>query len=554
MPSSQARKVAPEKNAAATSSSATSPPRASTPFLDDQNQRLPFTQLITVYLCLAICDFVSFLDASSITTALPSIARSLSAQNSITWAGTSYLIAYAAFQVLYGRLSDVFGRKPILLWSVAMLIFGDILCGFAQNPIWLYICRGLSGIGSGGISSLVQIIISDLVSLRERGKYQGAISAAIGLGAATGPFVSAGLLKTGPEGWRWAFWVPAILAAACIPFLVFLLPTKPITGSWRDKICKIDWLGLGSAVVALLFLLIPVNSAGTIWAWDNAIVISLLVVGSLSLVLFLFTEWKIAKLPLMPLRLFHSPSQAMVLAQSILFGFVWQADLYFLPIYYQEVRQFSPLRSATLILPLLIFQSVTGVLSGPLMSRLTRFRPIMCYGFALWFLGAGLKLLFSRTTSTGVYIAALFIEGAGVGFVVQPTLVALQALSKPEDRAVVTSTRNLLRATGSAFGVAVSTAIEYSVMKSSLPSALPSSLKAQVLDGSWLANSTNFPQWTSSILDARMRGIHAVFISCVPLMGLCLVGCVFVQDRILMSDANPQTDKEVVDPTAKAVV
>lgn len=268
-PSSQsfdAVPTSPKGSAPAASSTATPPQLTSAPSLrriisktyrlDDQNQRLPFARLITVYLCLATCVFVSFLDVNSTTTSLPAIAKSLNAQNSITWAGTSYLIAYAAFQVLYGRMSDIFGRKPILLWAVGMLIFGDILCGFARNPTWLYVCRALSGIGGGGISSLVQIIISDLVSLKERGKYQGMISAAIGLGAASGPFVSAGFLETGPEGWRWAFWVPAMLAASCIPCLVFLLPAKPITGSWRDKVRKIDWLGLGSSVVAMLFILV----------------------------------------------------------------------------------------------------------------------------------------------------------------------------------------------------------------------------------------------------------------------------------------------------------
>lgn len=266
MSSSKVFEADPERKAAAPPSSATAPPPTpalsiqnvapKTYRLDDQTQRLPFARLMTVYLCLATCVFVSFLDVNSTTTSLPVIAKALNAQNSITWAGASYLIAYAAFQVLYGRMSDIFGRKPILLLSMGMLIFGDILCGFAKNATWLYVCRALSGIGGGGITSLVLIIVSDMVSLKERGKYQGMLSVAIGLGSATGPFVSAGLLATGPGGWRWAFWVPAMLTTAAIPCLVFLLPTKPITGSWWDKVHKIDWLGLSSSVIAMLFILV----------------------------------------------------------------------------------------------------------------------------------------------------------------------------------------------------------------------------------------------------------------------------------------------------------
>jgi MFS family permease len=231
-------------------------PKTGTSTLDDQNQRLPFKQLIIAYLCLAICFFVSFMDVNSTTTALPAVADTLNAQNSITWAGTSYLIAQTAFQVLYGRLSDIFGRKPVLIFCVAMLITGDILCGFAQSGPWLFICRALSGIGGGGISSLVQITISDLVSLKDRGKYQGMLSGAIGLGSGCGPFVAAGLLRTGPTGWRWAFWIPAMLAAVCVPLLMIYLPSKPITGTWKDKVRKIDWAGLGSSVVATLFVLV----------------------------------------------------------------------------------------------------------------------------------------------------------------------------------------------------------------------------------------------------------------------------------------------------------
>ncbi|KAL1629127.1 hypothetical protein SLS56_005570 [Neofusicoccum ribis] len=224
--------------------------------IHDQTSRLPLRRLLAAYSCLAAIYFISFLDINSAATALPVISRALNAGTSITWAGTSYLMGQTAFQVLYGRLSDIFGRKPILLACVGFLVAGDALCGFARTPAWLYACRALSGVGGGGISSLVQITVSDLVSLRDRGKYQGLLSGAIGLGASTGPFVAAGLLRTGGEGWRWIFWVPPILAAACAVVMWVYLPLKPMGGSWREKVRKIDWFGLGAAVVGMLFVLV----------------------------------------------------------------------------------------------------------------------------------------------------------------------------------------------------------------------------------------------------------------------------------------------------------
>lgn len=153
---------------------------------------------------------------------------------------------------------------------IGLVIVGDTLCGFAQNVIWLYLARALSGIGGGGVSSLVQIVVSDLVSLRDRGKYQGIISGTIGLGACTGPFVAARMVgsqsrsqsrsrsqETGStEGWRWIFWIPPILAAVCMAMMWVFLPLKPVRGSWKEKLGKIDWYGLGAAVVAVSLLLV----------------------------------------------------------------------------------------------------------------------------------------------------------------------------------------------------------------------------------------------------------------------------------------------------------
>ena len=226
--------------------------------IDDQTSRLPFGRLMLVYACLATAYFTSTLDINAVATALPVIGNSLSAGTTITWAGTAYLMGQAACQPLYGRLSDIFGRKPILMSSLAFIVIGGILCGFAQTPTWLYICRALSGVGGGGVSSVVQIVVSDLVSMRDRGKYQGILSAAIGLGSCSGPFIAAEMLRRGGEAWRWIFWVPPILASGCLVCMGFLLPLRPVTGSWKEKVRKIDWFGLVVVVTAMVFLLVSI--------------------------------------------------------------------------------------------------------------------------------------------------------------------------------------------------------------------------------------------------------------------------------------------------------
>ncbi|KAI1452286.1 MFS general substrate transporter [Annulohypoxylon moriforme] len=511
--------------------------------LQDQTLRLPFPRLITAYLCLAAIYFISILDINSVATALPSIATSLNAGNSITWTGTAYVMGQTAFQPLYGRLSDIFGRKVVLMTCVGFLIVGDILCGFAQNVIWLYTCRAFSGIGGGGISSLVQITASDLVSLKDRGKYQGILSSAIGLGASTGPFIAAGIMANSKDdGWRWIFWVPPILATASMAGMWVFLPLKPVTGSWLEKMRKIDWFGLVTVVIGVLFLIIPINSGGSIFPWNNAVVITLLVLGGTFIILFCVAEVWVAELPMIPIRLFNKVSTSVIYLQSALYNGVWQIDLYFLPMYFQDVRGYSPLQNAMLMLPLLLTQSVAGVVAGQITSRFARAGPVIYGGLALWVLGAGLKVLFSQTTPIGVYVTALIIEGAGVGFILQPALVALQALSDPEDRAVATSTRNLMRMLGSVFGLAIATTVQFQFMKSGLSDAIPSDIRSRVIQGLWRRGEPGSEMWESQILDAKLRGVHAVFIMMVPMMAVCLLGCVFIPNVRLHGD--PKTDDE----------
>ncbi|KAI1080139.1 major facilitator superfamily-domain-containing protein [Whalleya microplaca] len=513
--------------------------------IHDQSSRLPFHRLMIAYTCLAFIFFISYFDVNSVSTALPAISHSLDAGNTITWTGTAYLLGQTVFQPLYGRLSDIFGRKPVLMICISFLIFGDILCGFAQNMIWLYTCRALSGIGGGGISSLVSIIVSDLVSLKERGKYQGMLSAAIGLGSSTGPFIAAALLRD-PEGWRWTFWVSPILAAGCMVLTWIFLPLKPVVGSWREKMAKIDWLGIFTAVTGIVFLLVPINSGGSTFPWNSPLVISMLTIGGLFCILFGFIEKRLARIPIIPSRLFSDKSTTALYFQSLLYAWVWHADLYFIPIYFQDVRGYTPLQSATFILPLLLFQSIFGVISGPIMTKLERFGPVLYSGMALWTVGAGLKVLFAQTTPVAIYVVVLAIEGAGAGFIMQPALVALQALSRPEDRAVATSTRNLMRMLGATAGLAVSTAIRFEVTTSALPDNIPPSIRDQLIqsEGSWANGTPGFEEWDSVMFDAKTKGVNAVFITMAPLLGLCLLSCYFVPNIVLKGDPETSDDKE----------
>ncbi|PNP80510.1 hypothetical protein FNYG_06109 [Fusarium nygamai] len=514
--------------------------------LQDQSQRLPFFRLLLAYLCLCFCYFISYLDMNSVATSLPTISEALDAGPTVTWVGTSYLLGQLSFQPLYGRVSDITGRKPVLLFSMGCIVIGDLLCGFARTPVWLYICRTISGIGGGGISSSVAIIVSDLVSLRSRGKYQGFISLAIGIGATSGPFVAAGLIQRTIDGWRWAFWVPSIMGAICFVLLLLLLPLKPVSGSFKEKARKIDWMGVMASIAGIVLTVMAINSGGSMWAWKNIKTISILTIGVIMLLVFIIIEAFIARIPIIPLRLFRQRSPAVLILTGFLHDFAWQSTQYFVPLYYQTVRGFTPLKSATLIVPFLLAQGLAGAASGPIMARYARYMPILRTGFTIWTIGAGLKLLFNENTHVAVYVLVLAVEGAGTGWVHQPGLVALQANSADEDRAVATGTRNVFRSLGGVVGIAVSTAAYYATLNKTLsqPKAVPEWLRDRVLDGTWAVGDPTTVEFESAIIDARMQGFRVIFITTIPLMALCLLASFLVDDIVLKGDAAQREMRE----------
>ncbi|PTD03095.1 putative transporter C3H1.06c [Fusarium culmorum] len=458
---------------------------------------------------------------NSVATSLPTISEALGAGPTVTWVGTSYLLGQLSFQPLYGRISDITGRKPVLLFSMGCIVVGGILCGFARTPVWLYVCRTISGIGGGGISSSVAIIVSDLVSLRSRGNL------AVGTGAASGPFVAAGLIQMSTNGWRWAFWVPAIMGAVCFVLLVFPLPPKPVSGSLKEK-----W-GVLASIAGIVLTVMSINSGGSIWAWKNVKTIFMLTIGIVMLLVFIIIEAFFAKIPIIPLRLFKQRSPSVLILTGFLHDFAWQSTQYFVPLYYQTVCGFTPLKSATLIVPFLLAQGMAGAVSGPLMAKYARYMSILRAGFTVWTLSAGLKLLFHRNTHIAVYVVVLTVEGAGIGWVHQPGLVALQANSADEDRAVATGTRNVFRSLGGVVGIAVSTAVHYAVLDKALQTdnTIPEWLRGSVLDGA------------CAILKAKMQGFRIIFIVTVPLLALCLGASFLVDDIVLKCDVDRSGDQ-----------
>ncbi|KEY64545.1 hypothetical protein S7711_03611 [Stachybotrys chartarum IBT 7711] len=509
-----------------------------------RNNDLSKKSLVVSMVALSVCLFVSFIDQTSVSTATPALARDLNTGTSTSWIGTSFLIASTAFQLVNGRLSDIFGRKNLLLICLALMGVGDLACGFARTAEQLFAFRSIAGIGGGGINSLVMIIVSDITTLQNRGHYQGLLGAIIALANGVGPFLGGAIVQT--STWRWVFWMIPIISAPTTVVIWYCLPLKHRSGQYMEKVKKIDFGGTILNIISTLLLLIPLSGGGVTYAWSSPFFISTVAVAVVLTVLFVLFEWKLAKLPIMPLRLYKAPYCWALYLQSFLTGLAYFGNLFYLPLYFQSVLGFSALTAGALILAVIIPTSITSILSGQYMARIGSYMHCILGGFALWTLGNGLTLLFGQNTGLGPMIGILIVEGCGIGFTLQPTLVGMYANSRNEDRAVTTGLRNYIRTIGGAFGLVISGVILSNTLNRDLAgnANITHDMIAELTSSTYGLDEMGLSDKEQDlILAVYMEGLHYIFAFYTTCTGLSLILTFWVGNTSLKAPSPAEDEK-----------
>ncbi|KAL7423361.1 hypothetical protein Q5752_002664 [Cryptotrichosporon argae] len=500
------------------------------PEIHDQTVVLPRVQLLTVFMTLGMVTFLSTLDSTCVSTAQPSIGAALSAGSSITWVGTSYNVASTVPQMLSGRLSDIFGRKLCLQVALVVFSVGNLLCGFARTATWLYVCRAVAGLGGGALASLGIIIIADVVSLRERGKYLSLIGVPAALGLGLGPEIGGALAQA--AGWRWVFWITVPVSLACVAVIQLAVPLKSPPGAWREKARMVDWAGSALALAGAVCVLVPVSSAGSAFAWDSATSISLFTVGGVLVVAFVVAE-HYAVLPVLPLHLFGIPTVALTLATMVLVGIVFICNMYVAPLYFQNALGYSPVVSGALLLPLVMLQTFAMIGTGALMKRFGRTRLWILIGYAIWTAGQGGQIAWGDSRDVGLVAGMFVLQGIGFGMTSQSTLVLAQACCARNDRAVVSSARAFFRQIGGSLGLAVCTALISSGFRAHLPADLPPAARAALLSSGFTTAIDVSAAQMQAVRQAYYFGLRGVFILFTPAIGLCFVLVCFMKDASL---------------------
>ncbi|KAJ5109301.1 hypothetical protein N7456_005976 [Penicillium angulare] len=477
-------------------------------FRDRRSDILPRNKLLIVIPALSLVHFTSFIDQTAISTTLPSIASALKAGSSISWVGTSFLTTSTCIQLINGRLSDIFGRKTCLITSLVVMGIGNLLSGFSQTAGQLYVTRALSGFGAGALNALVQITTSDITRLDQRGYYFGILGVAVALGNGLGPVI--GGLFAESISWRWAFWFICPLTVMAVTLLAFVLPGISAADNTLRNLKMLDWIGVLTSMIAIILILIPISQGGSSMPWSSPIVISMLTFGTSLFFAFIIFEWGLVELPILPMRLFrYNKSTNILLATNLLIGWVFWGNLFYLPLYFQNVRGYSPTTAGSLVLPMVISHGVTSGLSGLLMSLTGHYKPVISIGAGLWATGAILKSSYGKATSFPLFCLTGILEGIGVGF-----LVGLLAGTDNADRAVITGLRNFLRDMGGSIGITVSGAILNNVMQAGLKGRFSSEIISQLTSSTFaLSNLKLSSEEKELILMVYARGIRFVFCS-----------------------------------------
>lgn len=401
--------------------------------------------------------FLAALDVTIVTTALPTISEHFHSSAGYTWIGSAYLLGNASSVPTWGKVSDIFGRKPVLLIANVVFMIGSLVAALSNSIGMLIAARAIQGIGGGGLVTLVNICISDLFSIRRRGAYFGIIGGIWAISSAIGPIIGGAFSEK--VSWRWCFYINLPCDGLAFFIILFFLDLKtPKTPLW-DGLKAIDWLGSLLIVGGVLMFLFGLEYGGVTYPWDSATVLCLLIIGVFTIGLFGLNEWKFAKYPVMPLRLFNDRSNIAAFGCCFVHGFVFIASSYYLPLYFQAVRGASPLLSGVYLLPSAIALSFSSIATGIFIRKSGLYLPPIYIGFFFMTLGYGLFIDFDANSGWAKIIIFQIIAGIGIGPNFQAPLIALQTHIKPRDIATATATFGFIRQLATSISVVVGSVV-----------------------------------------------------------------------------------------------
>jgi EmrB/QacA subfamily drug resistance transporter len=466
------------------------------------------------------------LDQSIVGTALPRIVSDLGGLNHLAWVVTAYLLTSTASTPLWGKISDLYGRRIIFQATIVIFLIGSMLCGLAQTMPQLIAFRAIQGIGGGGLMAIAFAIIGDVIPARERGRYQGYFGAVFGVSSIAGPLLGGWL--TDAISWRWIFYInlPVGIAALVITSMVLKMPVIK-----RKQ--KIDYLGAATIVAAVTSLLLYLNWAGEHYGWTDPRALALVIAAAVLAVLFVFIELR-AEEPIIPMRLFRNPIFSVGNAFGFLIGFAIFGGAIYLPLYLQAVKGFTPTQSGMGMLPMVVGMFSMSIVSGQLITRTGRYKIFPIIGSVVLLIS--LILLSQISLGTPYWQVAIyaFLFGTGLGLAMMTIVTPIQNAVEMRDMGVATSATTFGRSLGGAIGAALFGAVLTSRLATYLADEFAGS-GLTLTGGEINTNDVQAIQQLEEpartlVLTACTDAITDIFLFAIPIIVLALIVVMFLKE------------------------
>ena len=503
----------------------------------------PNRNLPLVFTGLVLSVLLAALDQTIVATALPTIVGDLNGLEHLSWVVTAYILAATIGLPIYGKLGDLFGRKSIFVFAIAVFLLGSVLSGLARNMGELIGFRALQGLGGGGLMIGAQAILGDLVSPRERGKYMGLIGAAFGLASVGGPLLGGWI--TDAWSWRWVFYINLPIGAVALAVVITSLHLAKPQGARP----KLDYSGAALLAVASAALIMLTSWGGTTYAWSSPQILGLAVVTLVAGTVFVRVEKRAAE-PIMPLDLFRNRNFLLPVLVGISVGIAMFSTISYLPTFLQMVNRATATESGLMMLPMMGGLLLTSIGTGQLISRTGRYKIYPILGCAVIMAGLVLLSRISDTTPYSFTAAGMLVMGLGIGMLMQNLVLIVQNSVPGRSMGAAISAANYFRQIGASFGIALFGSIFIHRLGneiSSAPSGAPGA-------GEALGGNIN------SLSPAMLRGLPApvqdfvaaafghalppIFLLSVPIVAAGLVLCLFIKETPLSTSVRTEAKEE----------
>ncbi|MGP0223732.1 MDR family MFS transporter [Paenarthrobacter sp. NCHU4564] len=530
---------------------------------------LTHRQTLTVMVGLMLGMFLSSLDQTIVSTSIYTIANDLDGLSLQAWATTAYLITSTVSTPLYGKLSDIFGRRPLYLVAIVIFLAGSLYAGSVHSMTELALARGVQGLGAGGLLALALTIIGDIVALKDRAKYQGYFMSVFGISSVLGPVIGGAFAGTsnilGFDGWRWVFFInlPIGLAALVVVFMYLHLPARHVKQ-------KIDYWGAAAITLAIVPLLL-VAEQGRVWGWASGASLLCYALGAIGIVAFLLAEKRAGDYALIPLRLFGNATFGLSSLLNFIIGIGMFGAIAMLPMYLQLVKGLTPTEAGLMMITFTVGILFGSITAGRTISSSGVYRIFPILGTAV-LAGAAVVMGLSLGVDTGLWVPGLIAVffGVGLGFCMQPLTLAMQVSVPPKDMGVGTSTAAFFRSMGGAVGTAVFISMLFSLAADKIADAMKDAAsnpdyQAVMQDPAVASDpanaklfdffknganndSLNDTSWLHSANSTLTRPITEGFAQAIDVVMLTAAGLMLV--AFLISFALP--NKKLTDPKAAA--